>query len=193
MIELDAADVFDNAGTDPRFTDADFSTTRYYRNAGVVNGRLVVDVKTAEQLSGMLEPPDSPFSVRVIVEMSNDECIDVGGELKFTTRYTRAEPPAPSLAEDFSVGTPPGALVAINVHSAFDDAGPNARFTGATFSHPQYLNTGEVRNDGVLWVEVKTAAELNALSPQPESPFHVQRGGDDDQRPGPDGLGHDHV
>ena len=57
--------VFDNAGTNPRITDAVFSTTDYYSSHSVSHGRVWITVKTAAELNALQPPPPTPFEVEV--------------------------------------------------------------------------------------------------------------------------------
>ena len=84
-------------GTDPRFTDVEWSTTEYAypgEAIGVVEGaadRLVYRNKTGDQLNRMADPPPSPFYVTATVSMENDEGQTVTGcEYVFGTEYGRA-------------------------------------------------------------------------------------------------------
>ena len=91
-IELEAGEVFDNAGTNPKFTKATFSDTAYYEaGSGLDDGRLVVRVKSADDLKALASPPDSPFTITVTVAMTNDEGRTATGQLKLTTSYIAEE------------------------------------------------------------------------------------------------------
>ena len=183
--------VFDDAGTNPRFTAADFSTMDYY-DAGFTGistigdspgDRIFVQAKTADELNALASPPDSPFTVTADVTMTNDEGHTATGTLTFETSYVKAaappvqptlRPATPGQSEERNA--PPGILISATAagpaNGVFDNAGTNPRITGATFSTTEYYNTHTVRNDR-LWIEAKTADELNALPTPPDSPFRV--------------------
>lgn len=70
---------------------------------------------------------------------------------------------------------PAGSVYTPAPDDLFDNVGTNARWTDVSFSNPEYLDmtisgiepTRQIR----IYFQVKTAAELNALSPRPSSPF----------------------
>ena len=188
LFSVSVEDKFDNAGTNPRFTDAAFSTLEYYNSTSISDAysgrRLFVQVKTAAQLNAMSPPPPSPFTVTVEVTMTNDEGQTATGTITFETSYARAptgwttpEAPAtpPTISPARVVTIPVGTLTSINADEVFDNAGSNPRFTGAVFSTREYIKVGRVLTSGGhagrLFVEVKRAEELNAMSPPPPSPF----------------------
>ena len=89
LVSVTAGEVFDNAGTNPKLTAAEFSTTSYYQvgETGIQSGRLFVRAKTAAQLNAMAARPDSPFTVTATVTMTNDEGATVEGTVEFVTTY----------------------------------------------------------------------------------------------------------
>ena len=180
--------LFDNAGTNPRITKAEFSTKEYYHpgDSGIYGNSVNVVVKTTAQLNALPVPPDSPFDVTVDVEMTNDEGETAEIKLTFRTAYDRdsttvtpapAQPtgPAPTFKSQEPVpNTPVGVAVHVNAEGYFDNAGTNPRFTKAKFSNPEYLDstiTGVHEESGLIAVKVKTAAELNAMASPPSNPF----------------------
>ena len=183
FVSVGAYDVFDNAGTNARFTGVEFSTMEYYddEHSGVApHGKLWVQVKTAAELSALASPPASPFTVTAAVTMTNDEGQTATGTLTFRTTYDRTTtdsptPPrrrAPTFAWTETIATRPGVPFTASAYGAFLHAGTNATFTDADFSTTEYSDTHEIR-EGRLRFQVKTAAELNALASPPPSPFTV--------------------
>ena len=84
-------------GTNPRITGATFSTTDYYDEHEVNDGRLWVQAKSDADLNALDVLPDDPFEVEVDVSMTNDEDLDKTGTVIFTTDYVRnATTPLPS-------------------------------------------------------------------------------------------------
>ncbi|MYB76951.1 MAG: hypothetical protein F4X83_07635 [Chloroflexi bacterium] len=176
-VSVDAESSFNNAGTNPRITDAVFTTTDYHDIHDVVQGRLFVRARTAAQLNALETPPPSPFEVDVMITMTNDENETASGTITFKTTYARTTapppPPAPSFIANPEVRiTPPGTLVSANADYYFDNPGAGAAITDAVFSTTAYYNTHRVSR-GYVWVQAKTHAELNALSPRPPNPFTV--------------------
>ena len=80
---------------------------------------------------------------------------------------------APALSDDNDVYAPAGVRISIDAESSFDDAGTNPRFTSATFSTTAYYSRAELDDNGRLWVQAKTADQLNAMTPPPDTPFTV--------------------
>ena len=167
---LDADDWFDDAGTNPKFTAATFSTEEYYTTAEIRDGVLHVQVKTAAELNALDSPPPSPFTVTATVTMSNDEEQTATGLISFETTYDRD----PTLAQTEAISAPPGTLVAKSAEEVFDSAGTNPEFTSVSFSTEEYFDADDTGiKSGKLYVKVKTAAELSALESPPDSPFTV--------------------
>ena len=187
LVGVDADTAFYNAGTNPRFTNAVFSTTAYYDVSRIEAGRLEVQAKTAEDLNALAAPPDSPFTVTAAVTMTNDEGATATGTLTFETTYARAAAPGtvpappgdaprdppPALSTAAAVhSAPPGTLVTISAADVFDNAGTNPRFTNAVFSTTAYYDVSRIET-GRLLVQAKSATDLNALPSPPDSPFTV--------------------
>ena len=80
---------FNNAGTNPRVTEASFSTTEYYSTHEVLEDKVHLQVKTGAELSALPSPPVSPFIVTVTVTMTNDEGQTATGDFEFQTSYHR--------------------------------------------------------------------------------------------------------
>ena len=174
---------FDNAGTNPRFTSATFSTTAYYNRAELDrNGRIWVEAKTADQLNALATPPTANFAVTIDVEMTNDEGETASGTISCRTQYARtapAAPPDPTFTQTGNIDAAPGQRVIVSVTDAFDNAGTNPRFTSITGSSDYVAERGfhpdkNADESGSISVTVKTAAELNAMDSPPASLFTVQ-------------------
>ncbi len=180
QVSASADEVFDNAGTNPTFTGASFSTTEYTNMHEIRDGRLWVQVKSAAELNALPLPPPSPFTVTAMVTMNNDEGRPATGTVAFETTYSRsaAAPPtpprrsAPIFAWEERIATRPGVPFAASADGTFLYAGTEARFTNVVFSTTEYSNTHEI-SDRLLRFEIKTAAQLNALQSPPSSPFTV--------------------
>ena len=94
-----------SVGTNPRITEATFSTTEYYSMHGIRSGRLWIQVKTADELNALPVPPPNPFEVEVEVSATNDEDRILTGTVTFETRYLRtAATPSPPDGEETSGG-----------------------------------------------------------------------------------------
>ena len=89
MISIGVGSVFVNPGTNPKFTDAVFSTTEYYEDTPIYNNRVFVQVKTAEELNALSSPPPSPFTVTATVTITNDEGETATGAVNYVTEYLR--------------------------------------------------------------------------------------------------------
>ncbi|MCY4591692.1 MAG: hypothetical protein OXE86_14235 [Alphaproteobacteria bacterium] len=94
---------FNNQGTNPKFTDVSFSTTEWYSDSGITSdGRIFVEIKTADDLNALSSPPPTPFTATAT--MTNDEGETASGTFTFETYWARQEDtsstpsgPAPSL------------------------------------------------------------------------------------------------
>ena len=185
FINIGAEEVFANAGTNPKLTDAVFSTTEYLRNQRVLLDRLWVHAKSAWELNAMPEPPESPFTYTAEVTMTNDAGQTATGTLTFETTYERnpndgdpsPELPseatmAPMFRQPGALNAAPGDLVTVSAETVLDNAGSNPRFTNAVFSTTAYYDVSRIEA-GRLEVQAKSAADLNALPSPPESPFTV--------------------
>ena len=83
---IDAGQLFDNPGTFPRITEAEFATMDFYSGSEVRNdGLLVVTVKPSEVLQAMESP--SPLRVDVTVTMTNDANQMAKGTFTLETAY----------------------------------------------------------------------------------------------------------
>ena len=186
VISISAAEVFDNAGTDPRLTEAVFSTTEYLVNQSISLDRLWVHAKSAEALNAMPSPPDSPFTFTAEVTMTNDEGYTATAALTFETTYDRnpadapnpspVVPPGavlvPSFRQQQAINAPPGTLIELGADTAFHNAGTNPAFTSAAFATAAYYDVSRI-HAGRLEIQAKTVAQLNALASPPDSPFTV--------------------
>ena len=188
LVTFSAANLFASAGTNPRITEAAFETTAYYDTHDVLDGMLRVQVKSAEDLNALASPPDSTFTVKVRVTMTNDAGQTAEGALYLRTTYLRTPTPNPELADDLPVqptfqraddvyNASPGSLISVTAggqFGAFANAGTNPRIIKAVFEDTaaEYYTIYTVANKKA-WVQAKSAAELNALASPPESPFTV--------------------
>ena len=167
--------VFTNAGTSPKFTNAVFSTLEYCVEAetGIGSGgtRLWYRVKSSDALNAMSPQPPNPFTVTAEVTMSNDEGETASGTMSFTTGYHRVEPPGPSLSKT-TANAPAGLTVSAFASYFFENSGTNPQLTEAAFSTMDYYVAAGV-SGGILDIQVKTSEELNALDPPPPNPFTV--------------------
>ena len=184
LVSLYAMVHFDNAGTNPRFTAATFSTREYYSETDIDDGRVFIMAKTAAQLNALPSPPSNPFTVTVTVTMTNDEGETATGDIYVKTSYARTAGPVPAPAptggptpsDNQDLSARPGVLVSIFPEGYFDNAGTNPRIIAATFSTMEYYDasvTGAI-NDGRVWIRTKSNDELNALPTPPSSPFTVE-------------------
>ena len=90
-------DVFDHAGTNPVFTEVNFSTTDYYQEFKIhdsprdyhTHGTISLTVKDNDQLNALPSPPRSPFQVIATLTMTNDEKQTATARLGITTQYLR--------------------------------------------------------------------------------------------------------
>ena len=185
-VSISAHFAFDNTGTNAEITEATFSDTTYYNVARVDNGYAWVEAKTDAELNALPSPPPETFETTVDVTMTNDEGATATGTIALQTTYARASAPPtgasqPTLrptnpGQDEFNNAPPGVLVSLSAdapaNGVFDNAGTNPRITGAVFSTTEYYNTHRIARD-MVWVEAKTSAQLNAMSPPPPSPFDV--------------------
>ena len=179
LMSATAADLFDNAGTNPSITGAIFSTTDYYNEHSISNGRLWLQAKSPTELNALSSPPPSPFTVDVTVTMTNDEGQTASGTITFETTYGRApaseqpsELPAPTFSGTAAVNAPAGVLISATAADLFDNAGTSPRISAAVFSTTEYYRVYQI-GDGKLFVQPMTAAELSALESPPPSPVTV--------------------
>ena len=91
-------DVFDNAGTNPVFTEVTFSPADYYTEYGIhdrpgtsYHGTIYLTVKSNRQLNALPSPPDSPLEVTATVTMTNDEEQTATATFTISTEYLRDE------------------------------------------------------------------------------------------------------
>ena len=177
QINIPAWKAFDNAGPNPRLTEAVLSNPEYFDWHGVKRGRLYVEVKSDAALNvAAAPPPPSPFTTTAAVTMTNDRGETASGTITFRTTYDRMTPeqlravPTPAFTQTETMNAPPGKSVLVYSDDVFDDTGTNAKLTGAVFSAREYYSVGHTKL-GMLWLKAKTAEQLNAMSPPPPSPF----------------------
>ena len=174
---------FANAGTNPRIIKAVFEDTaaEYYTTHTVANNKAWVQAKSSAELNALASPPESPFTVTAEVTMTNDEGQEASGTVTFKTGYARnptpatTPAPAPTLSATLgAISVAPGTEVGTSAADVFDNAGTNPRFLSVSFStFDYYTSNSRIDDNGRLWIEAKTAAQLNALASPPESPFTV--------------------
>ena len=190
LVSVSAEDNFDNAGTNPRFTDVAFTATAFYSDSGIVDGVLQVRAMTAADLNALSSPPPNPFAVTATATMTNDEGETATGRFTFETYYAKQENtsstpvgPAPTPIHETRHGVP-GALMSHQISHSFNNAGTNPVFTDVTFDKPEYLDvppSGDIVDvnaapdgDSRFWVRVKTSEHLRAVLSPPPSPFTVK-------------------
>ena len=175
-----AGDAFNNAGTNPVFTDAVFSATEYYSHYGITEARkdiLFVRPKKDAELNALASPPPSPFTVDVTVTMTNDEGQTASGTLKFETSYERIittpDPTPATFSQTDAVSAAPGATITLTVGDLFDNEGPGARFASVVFNSTTYLEHLNVPEDAPerFTLTVLSEADLADLSPPPSASF----------------------
>ena len=174
-LALNAGELFDNPGEGAVITAAVFSTRQYYRfpYSGIGNGVLWLMSKYAPQLSAMSPRPPSPFTVDVAVTMTNGKGQTATGTFTFKTTYEfQPQGPAPT-ARSSVWQTPPGQTTRLEASGLFDNPGANARFTEIRATPGNYYNNLTINSAGAIMATVKTAAELNAMSPRPPNPISV--------------------
>ena len=172
---------FNNAGTNPKFTAANFSTMNYYDASSTSlrnSGKLGLKVKTAAELNAMDSPPSNPFTVTIDVTMTNDEGETATGTISVKTAWAKAAGgPTPSLlyTEEYVSAGFQGVLV---VDNSFSNAGTNPRFTAVSYSTLDYYVEDETgisdSSPDYLEIKAKTTEELGAMSPAPSNPFTVE-------------------
>ncbi len=187
---LPADAVFADAGTNPEFTEAEFSTTEYYDRSGIdADGVLWVQAKAVKDLNDLPSPPTSPFEVTAAVTMTNDEGQTASATLTFITRYSReASAPPPPSVRTWQTGASPsrpqnapaGTLISTSVEEFFDNPGTNPRFIDAEFSTTEYYDVARVSaydpaepTSGRILVKAKLPKDLKALPTPPPNPFTV--------------------
>lgn len=99
-LTFDVNGLFDNAGTNPRFTAvgveafaSDFASAALV--AGSNDTEFTVTVATSAELSALETPPPATFGFTVDVEMTNDAGHEASGVIVLETTYVRVEPQAP--------------------------------------------------------------------------------------------------
>ena len=150
-IDLAPTDVFNNAGTNPRFTGAEFSNPEYLSSSEVTADRLSFEFKTGDELNALSPRPRSHFRFPVQVHMTNDEGWGTVGTLVWLMSYARApdtvggvpgQPSAgPVFAQTLNIEAPPGERVEVAPGDVFAYAGTNPRFTATRRSRPRTTTT----------------------------------------------------
>ena len=177
LTSISADQVFDNAGTNPKFTDVDFYSTYYYSGTGISDaGQVWARVKTDAELNALDVVPRNPFTTSASVTMTNDEDQTATGTVSFKTTYVKPDSPSggPTPKQKGVLNLRPGYSYIYSPHLLFDNVGTNARITGAAFTTLDYYD----KNDTGVWggevyVFAKTAAQLNAMASPPPSTFTV--------------------
>lgn len=181
LVEVSADDVFDNAGTNPRFTgSASFSKEEVLESdSGIRDGLLRVQVKSAEDLNSLRVRPPEVFAVTAEVTMTNDEGETATGTITFETEYEweggegpMGAPQQATMLLTASIEAPPGIPLLFKAEDLFANTGDSPIITNAVFSTTAYYSQSTLENH-VLLVQAKTDEELNALPSPPDSPFTV--------------------
>ena len=185
-VGMSAADTFSNAGTNPRFTSAVFSTMDYYDAAltglNASGTYLFMKAKTNAELNALATRPPSPFTVIATVTMTNDEGQTATGTRSLQTTYARDTTPAqpaqsqPTFVPTSNISAPPGVTVTVSIDDLFDNPGTNPRFDGVGFQTGSYHSSSVFANAPLgdsFSVTVLTADDLNALAEPPPSPFTI--------------------
>ena len=179
LVSIRVDSVFDNRGTNPRFTKAVFSNPEYLDSDPVISSeRVFLRVKDSDGLNSLSSPPSSTFTHTAVLTMTNDEGAMAENTITIESTYAKdtttpqpapADPPPES---GMSVTSPAGVLISVRVEDVFESPGTNPRFTKAVFSNPEYLDSGYpvVTSDRVLW-RVKDSEEFHSMSSPPSSPF----------------------
>lgn len=171
LFSITVGNAFHSRGTNPRFTTYSFSATdaAYIDDSSLARGRLWVRVKSPEQLNAMDDPPPASFSTVASVTMTNDENETATGTLTFNSSYTRIARP---VASSTSQNAPPGTLVSSGPAECFAYTGTNPKYTSYSLDDSDYVS-GSVIASGLLFLRIKTEAELNALDDPPDETFSV--------------------
>ena len=186
------SDSFNNAGTNPRFTEVTFDKPEYLDvpTSGQIVGpseadsesRFFVRTKTHAQLRALLSPPPSPFTVKATAKMTNDEGHTATVKVTFTTNYVTqiadlplSKTPSPSTVD--VVKMPPRTTKSVDADSLFDNSGTNPRFTAVGLSTREYYDAAGIPQSG-NWageyvVKAKSVADLKAMDSLPANPIRV--------------------
>ena len=179
LVSIHVDSVFDNRGTNPRFTRAFFSNPEFLDSdyPVVSSDRVFWRVKDNDELNSLSSPPSSPFTHGAILIMTNDEGAIAENEITIETTYakeTTTPVQKPTAKADLTQNAPPNILISTMLDAVFDNPGTNAKFTNATFSTLEYFDADSTKVSGSrVFVKVKTAEDLNALPSPPPSPFTV--------------------
>ena len=171
LVSATIESAFDSRGTNPRFTTYSFSAAdaNYVDDSSISRGRLWVQIKTTEQLNALANPPPTPFSAVASVTMTNDENQTATGTVTFNSSYARINRP---VASSTSQSAPPGTQVTTVPEHCFEYTGTNPGYTSYSLDNTDYVSSSSI-NDGRLFLQIKTAAELNALADPPDETFSV--------------------
>ena len=186
------SDSFNNAGTNPRFTEVTFDKPEYLDvpTSGQIVGpseadsesRFFVRAKTHAQLRALFSPPPSPFTVKATAAMTNDEGHTATVTVTFTTNYATqiadlplSKTPSPSTVD--VVKMPPRTTKSVDADSLFDNSGTNPRFTAVVLSTREYYDAAGIPQSG-NWageyvVKAKSVADLKAMDSLPANPIRV--------------------
>ena len=191
LVSLSPSDMFDNVGTNPRFTSA-FVPIREFLEEHYIStdphdgsSRLHVRVKTTDALNALPSPPPNPFYTWATVAMTNDEEQTFARNVTFETRYLRkqglvyvpGQPPTVYRTIPFLV--PAGTFIRIYPRDVFDNSGTNPVFTEVSFSTTDYFHQYSImdapghHNHGTILVQAKDNDQLNALPSPPPNPAEV--------------------
>ena len=171
--------VFNNAGTNSRWSTATFSNPEYFDDSTGIQSSaksIWIKLKTTAELNALDPLPPEPMTSTVTVTMTNDEGQTATTTVNLQTLYWgRIEPPSGPTLSVTSQDAPPDVSASGYASYFFSNAGAGARLTDVSFSTMEYYNADRTGLSGAyLFVTAKTSEELNAMDSPPPNPFTVQ-------------------
>ena len=171
--------VFNNAGTNSRWSAATFSNPEYYDDSSGIQSNpkaLFIRLKTAADLNALNPLPPATITSTVTVTMTNDENQTATTTVNLQSQHWgRIEPPPGPTLSVTSQGAPPDVSATGYASYFFSNAGAGARLTAVSFSTMDYYNATRTGLFGpYLDVTAKTSEELSAMDSPPPNPFTVQ-------------------
>ena len=160
LIGIGPYDLFDNEGTNARWTDASFSNPEYLDPSSgiepVHKARIFFQALTAAELNALSPPPPNPFYHSVTATMTNDEGHTATATRQCMTRYA---PAPPAFTRTTPIDAPVGTLVVVYPDEVSDVAS-GRHFDSVTFSTTQYCSFCAPAGGGsadAIYVQAKTA------------------------------------